>query len=777
VAWGALTTSPAVAGGLEQIVVRGPGYRVIVERQPFGLRFAAGTGRPILSEVDAPAGVTTPGTSTAPGPISLGPIPTGPVPTRPTPTGPVSPAPAPAPVISPAALTATVDPEAPGTPAAQSGQLYAPLSFLVGTELIQQYDGGLVWGGNLLSATRAGIQYSAQAVTAVRHTGRTTRLTVSTNDPTGRTLEVGLTPQRSGAVEVSVTPHPATGVAMMSDAFASPAAEAFHGFGGRHNALDQRGQSLDSFVEEENLPGLGTAGTPSAVLFPNGPTAAYYPQAQFISSAGYGFLLDQPQLARFRMDSDRADAWSVAVSAASLRYTIAPGRPPRAIATLTALTGRQPAPPAWALGPMLDRGVKNVGETESDYTAEVFADLANLRRYRIPITAYRLEGWGLPSPDDDGLALHPQISFANQQRVVAILRRRGIHPLAYLRPWITPGSAPDRAGLTVRDATGRTYVTTGSAGQQIALLDFTDPAARAFWTHEVAKVLNLGFDGFMADFGEEVLLDMHFHDGETGVTMHNRYPVLYMRATRAAVAAYERAHPARRVWFFNRAGYTGSAAAEGGNFPGDESTDWSQAAGLASLAPDMLNRGIGGAFGYGTDIGGYYDYTTPPTTRPLFLRWAEWAALSPIFRLHGSGRAGTHTPWSYDAQTVAVYRGLSRLHERAAPLILRLWRTADRTGLPPARPLWLQFPGDAAAAAQTEEWALGDDVLVAPVVVDGATARSVTFPPGCWRDPQTGVTRRGPQTSTIAAPLTVLPYFVRCGTHPLQAAPGSPAHR
>ena len=187
-------------------------------------------------------------------------------------------------------------------------------------------------------------------------------------------------------------------------------------------------------------------------------------------------------------------------------------------------------------------------------------------------------------------------------------------------------------GYSVKNAQGQTYVTTGTLAQTIGLIDFTNPAAVRWWKGEVAKVLNLGFDGFMADFGEEVVAGMHFHNGQTGATMHNLYPVLYMKSTREAVDAYERSRPNRQIWFYNRAGYSGtpgSAAYEGGNVPGDEATYWGQGSGLASLAPDMLNRAIGGAFGYSTDIGGYYDYTTPPTTKPLFLRWAEWAALSP----------------------------------------------------------------------------------------------------------------------------------------------------
>jgi alpha-glucosidase (family GH31 glycosyl hydrolase) len=717
----------AVSIGSSRVVVSGRGAAAIIDRNPFRLRIVTGSGAPALSEV----------ANREPGPANLPPL---------------------------------LDPVSPGISAPKSDQLYAPLSYLVGHESITQYSHG-VWAGNLESGTRSGVQYSARRVISVRRVGQGVVLTVSTDDPSGRKLLVRIAPEGGGLMRVAATPHPATGVAMMSDSFTSSPAEAFHGFGGPHNALDQHGNVISSFDEEENIAGVGSPSTPSGVLYPNGPTAVFYAQAQFISSRGYGFLLDQPQLARFRLDSDQPRAWSVAVSAPSLTYLVSPGAPMRAITDLTAVTGRQPTPPAWALGPTLDRLVKNITETKADYETNLKADIANIDRYHLPLKAYRIEGWGFRNSDNDGLVLyHPRVlSFALQTKIIAELHARHIHPLAYLRPFVTPGSVADREHLTVRTAGGQTYYTTGTLGQHIALLDFTNPGAVWYWKHEIAKMLDLGFDGFHADFGEEVLYGMHFADGETGRTMHNRYPILYMRASREAILAYERAHPGRQIWFYNRAGYSGtpgSAAYETGNVPGDESTDWSQAAGLASLAPDMLNRAIGGAYGFATDIGGYYDYTTPPTTKELLLRWAEWAALSPVFRLHGSGRAGTHTPWSYDQQTVRIYKALSLLHERAAPLILRLWKQADKTGIPPTRPLWLEFPGDPRAAAQEQEWMLGDDVLVAPVVTEGATSRGVYFPAGCWRDPQSGITRHGPLSAVVNAPLAHLPYFFRCGTKP-----------
>ncbi len=188
-------------------------------------------------------------------------------------------------------------------------------------------------------------------------------------------------------------------------------------------------------------------------------------------------------------------------------------------------------------------------------------------------------------PGNYGLALDTFTSPVEQAQAIATLRRRHIHPLVYLRPWITPGSAPVTEGLVVRHADGSPYYTTGTSGQKIALLDFTNPAAVRFWQGLVAKAFDLGADGFMQDFGEEVLHDMHFHGGETGATMHNRYLVLYARATREAITRYERRHPGRHLWFFDRAGYSGlpgSAAYDGGNFPGDETTDWTASSGIAS---------------------------------------------------------------------------------------------------------------------------------------------------------------------------------------------------
>lgn len=84
-----------------------------------------------------------------------------------------------------------------------------------------------------------------------------------------------------------------------------------------------------------------------------------------------------------------------------------------------------------------------------------------------------------------------------------------------------------------------------------------------------------------------------------------------------------------------------------------------------------------------------------------------------------------------------------------------------------ARPLWLEFPEDPEAAKQEQEWMLGSDVLVAPVVHEGATGRRIYFPAGCWKHGETGRTYAGTRYADVPAELDDLPWFERCGTNPI----------
>src|SRR5205807_5272441 len=225
-------------------------------------------------------------------------------------------------------------------------------------------------------------------------------------------------------------------------------------------------------------------------------------------------------------------------------------------------------------------------ESADAYKADVESDLQNIAKYHLPLDGYRIEGWQF-------------VDRAWLRSVIARLHAMRIHALLYFRSFVGSDAtgtddpkAYDEAiakGYVATTADGRPYTFISNFGAPAAQIDFTNPSAVRWWQGRVTEALGLGADGFMQDFGEQVQVDMHFHDGSTGAEMHNRLPRLYHAATRQAVG--------NDVFFFTRSGYSGtpgSAADEGANFPGDETTDWPQSAGLASQTRDMLSRAIGG---------------------------------------------------------------------------------------------------------------------------------------------------------------------------------------
>ena len=662
------------------------------------------------------------------------------------------------------------------------GDRYAPLTFEIGGSAPVQYPAS-PWVGNLLVSARAGQLHSATDVVEAKADGDAAELTVATTDASRRWV-VRLEPDGARGVRVRARLTPDDGVTAVADAFLTPEDEAFGGFGGRHDELDQRGSDFHSYIDEQ-AQGAGPLqpladqvpnGGRERYLFPNGPEAAFYQSASFVSSRGYAFLLASTELARFRLATPRRpDAWQVDVAGPAMDWSVFAGKDQKeAVGALTAVTGRHRVPPEWALGPTLYRGIRVLspqGDDAASYERKVRNDLEQYDAARPPITSYALEGWDLMSREQT-------------KALIKEVRARGLRPMAYLRAYTSPDPGRAESPTVFTTALANGYLTETALGTPFVfgstfiagpagIIDYTKPAARAWWRARVREVLDLGFDGFMQDFGEQVLEDMRFADGSTGKAMHNAYPTLYHRTTREVVDEWERERGREGdVFFFTRTGYSGrpgSPAYEPSNFPGDETTDWSRSSGLASLITDMLNRGLGGAYGFNTDIGGYADTLTGAVTKELFIRWSQAAALMPVHRVHNSSSTGTKMPWSFDRQAQDLYTETAQLHTDARPLILKLWREAVRTGVPITRSMALEFPGEPAAREQDQQFLLGPDVLVAPVVDQGARTKDVWFPPGCWRAADTGEEVRGPQTKRVAAPLERLPWFTRCGTTPFVA--------
>jgi alpha-D-xyloside xylohydrolase len=129
---------------------------------------------------------------------------------------------------------------------------------------------------------------------------------------------------------------------------------------------------------------------------------------------------------------------------------------------------------------------------------------------------------------------------------------------------------------------------------------------------------------------------------------------------------------------------------------------------------------------------------------------------------------GPNEAWSYGDAAYERIAAVLRLRERLRPYIHRQMRVAAERGLPPMRPLFVDFPGDAAAWRAEDQFLFGPDLLVAPVLEPGATRRAVYLPAGsAWTEAATGARHQGGGTVTVPVTLDRIPVFVAQGAEVL----------
>jgi len=185
-----------------------------------------------------------------------------------------------------------------------------------------------------------------------------------------------------------------------------------------------------------------------------------------------------------------------------------------------------------------------------------------------------------------------------------------------------------------------------------------------------------------------------------------------------------------------------------------------------------LNTGLSGIPWWTTDIGGFHGGNIEtPYFRELIVRWFQYGAFCPLFRLHGHRQpaegwtsGSPNEVWSFGDEAYGIIRELLFLRERLRPYIMAQMRLASEAGVPPMRPLFFDFPQDAATAGVNDEFMFGPDLLVAPVLEEGARRRPVYLPAGAvWQDAGTGEAVPGGRWIEADAPLERIPLYLRNG--------------
>jgi hypothetical protein len=160
------------------------------------------------------------------------------------------------------------------------------------------------------------------------------------------------------------------------------------------------------------------------------------------------------------------------------------------------------------------------------------------------------------------------------------------------------------------------------------------------------------------------------------------------------------------------------------------------------------------------DIGSFQGGELPSD---MYVRWVQFGTFQPILRLHSDH--GDRLPWEYDKRADRIASGFLRLRDSMVPYIYTAARQAYDSGLPIARPMYLDWPGANQAYRFDGEYMFGDELLAAPVTNPGERAgKRVWFPPGDWVDVFTGTVHHGPGVKGLSVPLGRMPVFARAGS-------------
>ncbi|HET7572844.1 MAG TPA: TIM-barrel domain-containing protein [Gaiellaceae bacterium] len=589
-------------------------------------------------------------------------------------------------------------------------------------------------GGRLGYVTRDGNSHALRGLVASAAVSGGMRYTVRT-DELLRTATV--TVRRAGAaLDVSLALVPAAGVVATYDAFVASTDEHFLGGGQRPGALDLRGQALALKVSHA--------------------CATAMPAPFFASSAGYGVALRSTAIASFGFPGSTpsaacsggaepicplgvaATAVQICVKAPQLAYRVFFGTPAAVVSGYTKLTGRPQVPPASQLELIKWRdSVAGSGD--------LLEDVTKLRAAGIPI------GWVLlDNPWEQGLCYgnlqFDPTRFPDPAGLLRTLHGEGVRLMLWVSPllrkqWCSPPSFYETRG-----------VIDGAGSAQT--IDLTDAQNLAAFESGLERLLRLGVDGFKGDRGDEFDLEGLSLAGGPGAAVQNTYPLLFEGAVAAAARAAGRSGAIATLF---RAASPGSAAVAPGFWGGDQEESY---AGLQAAIREGLSAGLAGFSTWGSDTGGYIPGAAP-LTPDVFVRWAQFSAVSPIFEVGGAGENATF--WDFGRATVARFRAAAILHYELFPYLYGLTRTAHATGIPVLRPLALAYPGDDDAWSHDLEALVGPSLLAAPVTRAGTHA-DVYLPRGRWTELATGAALAGPRSFDRKAPLGRLPLYLRAGT-------------
>ena len=431
--------------------------------------------------------------------------------------------------------------------------------------------------------------------------------------------------------------------------------------------------------------------------------------------------------------------------------------PKKVLAEYRDFTGAVPLLPRWAYG---------FWQCRERYSSQqqILDTAAEFRKRKIPVDVL-VQDWQYWGKYGWNAMRFDEGAYPDPTAMMSALHRQDFHMVISVWAKFGAETAVDKE-FVADNLVLKSAASAGEPGETKERENWADlfnpRAQRLFWTEIDRNLFSAGLDGWWLDASEpegDALKEDSTFLGP-GKNVRNAFPLF---ETTAVYQGQRAATEAKRVVILSRSAYAGQQRNGTISWSGDISANWET---LRRQIPAGLSFGISGFPYWTTDIGGFFrpaDQYTSPEYRELLVRWFQFGAFSPVFRIHGY-KSETEM-WKYGPEVEKVLRRYDELRYRLLPYIYSsAWGVTNRgeivmQGLP------FLYPEDPSVRQVSDEFLFGDSLLISPVTEPHATTRAVILPTADnWIDFWSGKTYHGGQTITVDAPLDRIPILVKAGS-------------
>lgn len=530
--------------------------------------------------------------------------------------------------------------------------------------------------------------------------------------------------------------------------------EQFFGLGEQPSRFNHKGKRVPVIVQEQGI-GRGDSYSDNflinliigAVLGDSkgDDYTSYKSVPHYISSLSNSLFLENYEYSEFDFTQKNKVQLEVFSSVLDGNIIYA-ANPLNAIEEYTLYSGRMRALPDWILNGAV---IGMQGGTQKAYDV-----WKTLKDAGTPIAAFWLQDWIGQRTTLIGKQLWwnwelDKDQYKNWNMLLDSMQNSGINIMGYINPFLVEvaGNKSNFRRNQYKEAKDNNFLILNENGSpypvdlgsfKASIIDLSDTNC-VNWIKDIIKdeLIGRGLKGWMADFGEAMPFDIKLKNGDSPESYHNKYAEEWVRINREAI---EEAGYGDSIVFFSRSGYSKSPKYSSLFWQGDQIVGWGQNDGLPSAVTGLLSSGLSGFSFNHSDIGGYTSIgalgiTFLQRSKELLWRWMEMSAFTPVYRTHeGLGPDKNYQVYQ-DAETAAHFARNAKIYKAWKFYRKQLVQDASEKGIPVCRHLFLQYPIDKNTyQLSSQEFMVGSELLIAPVIKSGTNQVNVYLPAGDWVD-------------------------------------------